>query len=148
MTSFNGAPSSPPAELDMDALFDYKNERLIERYMADFAADRASAHRCFHGFKQFMAVCASNDGELVTSDPIDGVWHTFLLFTREYERFCTTFIGEYIHHEPFEKPNPSAYLATRAHAERPFGPLDVALWPVNAKGHCSSGACRGDRPSS
>ena len=31
---------------------------------------------------------------------VDEVWHTFILFTIEYRKFCNTIFGEYIHHEP------------------------------------------------
>lgn len=130
------------------ALMAYKNERLLLRYMEDFGADRDTAQARFDGFKQFIAVCATMEGDIVTSDAIDGVWHTFLLFTREYERFCRAHVGEYLHHEPFETPKPHAYVATRACAQQLFGSLDPSLWPITAKGRCSSGACRGDRVGS
>jgi hypothetical protein len=140
-------PARDPGS-SIGALMAYENERLLLRYMEDFGADRRTAEARFHGFKQFIAVCGTMDGDIVTSDTIDGVWHTFLLFTREYERFCHAHVGEYLHHEPFETPKPHAYVATRACAQRLFGPLDASLWPVTAKGRCSSGACRGDRPGS
>jgi hypothetical protein len=31
---------------------------------------------------------------------IDQAWHTFILFTREYEAFCKKFLGLLIHHTP------------------------------------------------
>lgn len=143
--------SSEPARdsgSPIGALMAYENERLLLRYMQDFGTDRRTAEARFHGFKQFIAVCETMDGDIVTSDAIDGVWHTFLLFTREYERFCRAHVGEFLHHEPFETPKPHAYAATRACAKRLFGPLDPSLWPATAKGRCSSGACRGDRAGS
>lgn len=32
--------------------------------------------------------------------PIDVMWHTFLLYTKDYMNFCDTYFGEYLHHLP------------------------------------------------
>lgn len=31
---------------------------------------------------------------------IDQAWHTFIIFTQDYARFCKEYLGEYIHHTP------------------------------------------------
>lgn len=31
---------------------------------------------------------------------IDDMWHTFLLFTKDYADFCEKYFGEFIHHFP------------------------------------------------
>jgi hypothetical protein len=36
----------------------------------------------------------------MTKEEIDEIWHTFILFTKEYQEFCNMLVGEYIHHEP------------------------------------------------
>jgi hypothetical protein len=55
-------------------------------------------------FKKFMAMMVINHktGKRVemVSELVDEVWHTFILFTNEYKKFCDTLVGEYIHHEP------------------------------------------------
>lgn len=33
-------------------------------------------------------------------DPLDKMWHEFILFTREYHQFCDEFFGCYLHHVP------------------------------------------------
>lgn len=127
-------PPRPVADL-----MAYQNDKVVERYMTYSGGDHASAMRCFVGMKQFLAVCNSTPGMKVTSEPIDQMWHTFLLFTRDYASFCTTYLGRFLHHEPFEIPRPDLYVATRAQATVMFGELDPALWPPEAKGDCSSG---------
>ena len=32
--------------------------------------------------------------------PVDNYWHTFLLFTYEYEKFCKRVLGRFMHHAP------------------------------------------------
>lgn len=55
-------------------------------------------------FKKFMAIVVINHktGRRVemVSELVDEVWHTFILFTIEYKKFCDILVGEYIHHEP------------------------------------------------
>ena len=31
---------------------------------------------------------------------IDDMWHTFLLFTKDYMYFCSKYLGQYFHHSP------------------------------------------------
>ncbi len=122
-----------------DGLLAYQNDRLLDRYAADWKVTREAAARRFVGLKQFLYLCAVTPGYKVTSDSIDSMWHTFLLFTKDYETFCRSHLGRFIHHQPFERAAPEAYLATRIRAQELFGSLDEELWPVNAKGDCSSG---------
>ena len=95
-----------PLARPLEALMSYEHQRLIRRFMDDHHVTERTAQARFKGFKQFIAVCHMMDGDKITSDAIDTMWHTFLLFTRDYEEFCTQYLGEYIHHEPFETPNP------------------------------------------
>ncbi len=117
----------------------YQNDRVLKRYEIDYQVDASEARRRFDGLKQFLFVCAVTPGYKVTSDAIDSMWHTFLLFTRDYREFCTSYLGIFINHEPFEIPSPESYVTTRNRAREIFGALDEALWPREAKISCSSG---------
>lgn len=116
----------------------YQNPLLLARFERDFYASREEAQQCFHGLKQFFVVCTQKSGYKVVSEPIDRMWHTFLLFTKDYREFCNGYLGRFIDHAPFETPMPSAYLETRAVAEKIFGQLDPHLWSTAAKIDCSS----------
>ena len=117
----------------------YENQHLMERYAVDHHVSVDTARARFFAFKQFMVVCASKPGAKVTSTEIDGIWHCFLLFTRDYRAFCEEYLGRFINHEPFHTPRPEAYDETRRFAEALFGELDHELWPRSAKSDCSSG---------
>ena len=127
------------ATLSIPNVMAYSNPRVLKRYVLDNNVDEAEAQRRFDGLKQFLVVCATTPGYKVTSDAIDSMWHTFLLFTRDYREFCTRYLGKFINHEPFEVPSPESYITTRARAKEMFGALDEGLWPVEAKLSCSSG---------
>ena len=117
----------------------YHHQRVIDRYTIDYGVSAEEAQRRFRAFKEFMVVCAVKPGPKVTSEPIDRMWHTFLLFTKDYKSFCEEYLGRFINHEPFERASPETYLETREFAKQYLGVLDESLWPVEAKGDCSSG---------
>ena len=117
----------------------YQHERVLDRYATDYGVSPEEAKRRFDAFKEFMVICAVKPGPKVTSEPIDRMWHTFLLFTKDYRYFCEEYLGLFINHEPFERASPGTYLETREFARQYLGKLDENLWPVEAKGDCSSG---------
>jgi hypothetical protein len=117
----------------------YQNDRVLKRYASDYGSTPEDARRCFTALKEFLIVCAVKPGYKVTSDPVDRMWHTFLLFTKDYKNFCEENLGMFINHEPFENPSPQTYLETRAFAKEYFGNIDEQLWSVDAKADCSSG---------
>lgn len=131
-----------PIRVPVDEVLKYANPRVIERHVQDNQISREIAIRRFDGLKQFMLVAAVMPGRKVTSPDIDAMWHTFLLFTKDYREFCTDYLGMFIEHEPFETAAPWAYEKTRERALALLGPLDKELWPVQAKADCSSG-CEG-----
>jgi hypothetical protein len=133
------APSSREIMKPASEILAYRHDRLLHRHSMDYGVSIEESGRCFNALKEFLIVCALKPGYKVTSDPIDRMWHTFLLFTRDYKNFCEENLGMFINHEPFEHAAPQAYLETRAFAQDYFGYLDEELWSVNAKADCSSG---------
>ena len=95
-------------------------------------------------FKKFMAIVVINHEsdrrvEMI-SELVDEVWHTFILFTSEYRKFCNILVGEYIHHEPnvnsgygvdplfpYKKKQSTEFF--NKEYERCFGPLP-GIWKL------------------
>src|SRR5690349_17557159 len=107
------AVESRSTRMPLADILSYKHPRVIERHAQDQGVSPEIAARRFEGLKQFLAVAAIMPGRKVTSEPIDLMWHTFLLFTKDYRRFCTDYLGRFIEHEPFEEAAPWAYGQTR-----------------------------------
>jgi hypothetical protein len=55
-------------------------------------------------FKKFMALLVINHKKNrrveMLSKEVDEIWHTHILFTKEYQDFCKMLVGEYVHHAP------------------------------------------------
>ncbi|MCI0330703.1 MAG: hypothetical protein L0196_07100 [candidate division Zixibacteria bacterium] len=78
-------------------------------------------------FKRFIALVGFRIGPLgMISSLIDEVWHQFILFTRQYPRFCRETVGFFIHHQPNTSYTPVPSNAGRSFVrayERYFGPV-------------------------
>ena len=98
-------------------------------------------------FKKFMALLVINFRKKrrveMICEEIDDIWHTFILFTKEYQDFCKMLVGEYIHHEPNVEPQQTDMSATRNYNihgirnfaedyEKYFGPVNP-LWHTHFK---------------
>lgn len=130
---------SRPTWMPVDDIMRYNHPRVIERHARDCEVSQQTAARRFDGLKQFLVVAAMTPGRKVTSPSIDAMWHSFLLFTKDYRQFCTEYLGRFVEHEPFENAAPWAYGHTRDRAAALFGSLDPELWPLEAKADCTSG---------
>src|SRR4029078_5348421 len=62
-------------------------------------------------------------------EKIDWMWHTFLLFTLDYARFCDRYFGFFLHHIPNEdeEGQPIDDALFRATIERQFGLVSDVL---------------------
>jgi hypothetical protein len=81
---------------------DYENGDILSRYMSDYDADEMAASEIFIEFKRFLAVsaaCSSAGASTGMAGPVDDMWHTALLFTRDYRELCRS-LGGFIDHEP------------------------------------------------
>lgn len=129
-----------PRELIPAGLF----TRLTYRIQVDDDLDAATAGRIMEQALAFLAVCAENPGgRLVPSEMVDKGWHAFLLHTYEYNEFCETVAGRYIHHRPTppgEREPGAPDLGAAITAIREAGyTLDPDLWDAGAR--CNGGPC-------
>lgn len=135
MENVENRPTAKPYQ----EILAYQHERLVQRHARDAGVQVHVAERLFRGLKEFLIVCATKRGAKISSAEIDSIWHTFLLYTRDYRTFCEEYLGRFINHQPFERANPAAYGETRHSAEQIFGPLDPSVWPLQGKADCTSG---------
>jgi hypothetical protein len=80
-------------------VLNYKNERVIARLVEEHGMSREEAETLFMDTLRFLSLCG---GDINVSPParIDLGWHNFILHTRDYDNFCRSCFGHFIHHEP------------------------------------------------
>jgi len=117
-------------------------EEVVRRYARDYQASLDDAKRLERELKRYLTLCALDlDKGYAMAGPVDGLWHTFLLFTRLYTRFCDQVAGRFLHHEPGDIENEDElgrfekeYANLRNDYERVFGePLPDTIWPTFAE---------------
>lgn len=128
---------------------------VIKRYSVEQRLPLSIAQEHFRELKRYLALCAlAPNARYPMTIPIDDAWHTFLLYTERYAKFCAVVGGRFIHHHP-KKPMKNdttaerkAYLEFMRAYERTFGePPSATYWPrLHADGctpcnHCRGGTC-------
>jgi hypothetical protein len=95
----------------LDETLRYENDEVVHRYAVDHGVTKDDAEEIFLETKRWLWLCATEmaakPGQKVDRIPLlsearvlDLMWHTFLLFTRDYMEFCHTHFGFYLHHQP------------------------------------------------
>lgn len=136
--------TTPARELVPAPLFD----RLARRIVTDHGLDRPMAERIMTEALAFLRACATTDRPLSPSLLVDIGWHTFILYTEPYAKFCERVAGRFLHHVPDDETDADtpgddqtghqvlreAIAALTATGHR----VDVELWaPVAAR--CNGG---------
>jgi hypothetical protein len=109
----------------------YRHPGVVRRYCKEHHATRAEAREVFREMLKWLYLCyrAAIDGPegfacsmLPEIEKIDWMWHTFLLFTRDYADFCADHFGFFLHHVPNEAEGeaPADEAAYRAALEQQY----------------------------
>lgn len=79
----------------------YAMPDIIKRCQKDFGYSDQDMIILEKELKRFLILAIEGDGRIgMYSKHVDNLWHTFILFTKEYEQFCNSFAGKFIHHAP------------------------------------------------
>jgi hypothetical protein len=104
-------------QLDLPCLLQYKNNKVISRYQSDFPDSKMRPEEALEELLKFIWLShklAADKKHFPANDAlhfscvihhemaeIDNMWHTFLLFTRDYHTFCQKHLaGVFFHHDP------------------------------------------------
>ena len=140
------APASVPlANLSM--ISEALCARLVNRIEQDEEMPRELAERILDqalGYLKLASIVP--DGHFSPSPLVDIGWHTFILYTREYDKFCRELTGgRFIHHEPTDEEgvlNLSSGPTGTMQAMKERGiVVDELLWAHMHAGDCSN--CNG-----
>lgn len=136
------APASVPlANLSM--MSGSLRQRLVNRIEKDEEMPRELAERILDQALGYLKLASIKpDGHYRPSPLVDIGWHTFILYTREYGKFCRDLTaGRFIHHEPTDEdgvPNLSSGPIGTMQAMHEHGiVVDEPLWAHLHAADCS-----------
>ncbi|MGC2310314.1 MAG: hypothetical protein WA432_01680 [Candidatus Babeliaceae bacterium] len=91
----------------IDAIMNYPMPNVIKRCQKDFDYTDEDMVILERELKHYLALSAfSKDDEAgngMYSQDVDHLWHSFILFTKDYASFGDKYIGRFIHHVPETK---------------------------------------------
>jgi hypothetical protein len=93
-------PTEESPEPSLEFVMNYEFKPLLDRMVDKHGWSEDHARECFEDTKRYLFLCAKTGKPLVPSKKIDEMWHNFILFTMDYEEFCRTRLGRFMHHRP------------------------------------------------
>jgi hypothetical protein len=102
---------------------------VVRRIARDERIRMRTAERRFVEMLKFLDVCAAARTTVSPPARVDGAWHCFMLFTRDYAAYCQNRFGRFIHHDPMDSGGSLGYKRAYDEATERFGTLDRRIWP-------------------
>lgn len=92
---------NPPNSRQVNEVLNFDLSPIRKRLQAQSLLSESLIDLALLEYRRFMALVALEKKMFPMCSPeIDEVWHTHLLFTRNYSQFCERVFGEFLHHEP------------------------------------------------
>jgi hypothetical protein len=144
---FTAALVTSRKNIDIQKVIDYQLPRVRARYQKDYKVSAAIAKEHETELKRYLILSSEYDQDewAMYSPDVDNFWHTFLLFTKDYDRFCKAMFGKFLHHEPMDKKYEDVQEALRKKDlfmqkyQELFGQKPSALWFKDHGSNCCSG---------
>lgn len=139
-------PTTPEQEAMIDKILAYRFDAVREKILHEQSIDPDQIDEAIAEFRRyFILIALGNRGLGMTSRVVDEVWHTFILFTRDYMAFCDEVFGTYLHHQPNTSFTPlpgDSGEKLRTAYRQVFGEIPQ-IWLGRAEGRedCSDCAC-------
>jgi len=98
--------------LKLNEILQYKNNKVIQRFLNLFNVDQKEAEDIFTETLKYLYLSAYTENKRkedatlpslgITHQMliIDEMWHAFILTTRDYQEFCDTYLDQFVHHPP------------------------------------------------
>lgn len=118
-----------------DIIIDNGSERFIERMMKENLWSKDYTIRVIEEYKKFVYLATIQ--EVSPSYEIDQVWHTHIIFTKDYKKMCQETLGIELHHNPIDTKSvrtngKDQYQETKRLYQKVFGytpPADIwTIW--------------------
>lgn len=81
-------------------------QRMLDKRLAARRPELSAEQReqVFVALNDYFHLCRQAGRRMVSmpSQAVDDAWHEFILFTRQYDKFCSHAFGRFLHHTPAE----------------------------------------------
>jgi|GEM_PF-1187098 len=85
----------------MKKIADFSLDHVTLKYAKDFDVPIETAKEHEKELKRYFQLAAINpQNDYGMTGPVDDIWHTFILHTKDYAAFCQDCVGRFLHHYP------------------------------------------------
>jgi hypothetical protein len=132
-----GYSSKPNKEQVIAGIMNYPMEHMTKRCQKDFHYTDEDMVILERELKRYLILCALNGTTErigMYSHDVDNLWHSFILFTKEYAQFGHKYAGHFIHHRPEtgdsspSKEKAQAFYTFIENYEKTFHEEADAIW--------------------
>ena len=97
---------------ELDLVMAYQHPDVVARFLKSWNVSEAEAQEIFDDLKRWLWLSALSIQETPPGERpqplaiinsmilVDEMWHAFILYTKDYTKFCLDHFGFYIHHGP------------------------------------------------
>ncbi len=97
---------------ELNVLLKYENDDVVYKFIENYDVSYQEAKLIFNEMLKWLWLCGESNYKMsnglevqkLTIDNslliLDEMWHTFILFTRSYTKFCYSHFNAYLHHGP------------------------------------------------
>src|ERR1700730_9913009 len=126
-----------------EKVFSYDFSTVRAKLLKEQAVPEDRVDSAIDEYRKFLALMLLGfRGLAMTSRDVDEVWHTHILFTRDYMAFTKEVFGRYLHHQPGtdEAPIP---VDAGPHFRNAYGEVFGELHPIwlGSKKHDHTNCC-------
>lgn len=108
----------------------FQFDPLVYRMVDKYKWNEAESRECFEDLKKFLYMAVMADKPVAPTEKLDEMWHNFILYTMDYDEFCRTRLGIFVHHRPRRRDDPKSTRNMRQETLDFAGELFSAL-PTN-----------------
>lgn len=93
---------TPKKQIDIERALQYPIPDVMDHYKKDYGVSDALAQLHERELKRFLIICAETypKNTEMLSTQVDNLWHTFILFTKDYRQYCDECFGQFLDHAP------------------------------------------------
>ncbi|HUJ59393.1 MAG TPA: hypothetical protein VLX92_12900 [Kofleriaceae bacterium] len=85
----------------LDEFVAYRNPQVVNRFLRHWILPRREAERVFADLMRYLWLIGQPGcGDVAPVAIVDEMWHMFLVFTEEYQRWSEHSLGYFLHHRP------------------------------------------------
>jgi hypothetical protein len=96
----------------LEEVLAFRHPDVVARFLKSWNVSQAEAEEVFEDLKRWLWVSAVSVKERIPGEKplplailhsmalVDEMWHAFILYTKDYTKFCVDHFGFYLHHGP------------------------------------------------